>query len=519
VRYDRFRLQFARALAPVLTLSGAIFAGSCATGQKLPPTLNAEANATTLDARSFDDPGLQRFMREDAGRVTPPWDFEALAWVAFYYHPSLELARAEWQTSRAATTTAAARPNPSLTLTPGYSTNSPAGTSPWFPSVTLDFLLETAGKRERRAAAATFAAEAARLNVLSSAWHVRADLRRALIDFRAASAKLPLLQAQRETQQHLVTLLEQRRTAGSASTTDVATARTTLLRAEAAVAEAEAQLVATRGRVTQALAMPRRAVEAIISAAALSVPRPTSFTPDALATARRQALHARPDVLAALASYEAARASLEVELRRRYPDLHVGPGYQWDQGQNKWSIGVGLELPVFHRNEGPIAEAVARCRERAAQLNAVQAQIIAAIDDAAAAAPLAFAQAMRARQLRDEAHRQSERVRARFEQGAADRLEFETAQLDVRATELALVDAEAALAIAAAQLEDALRIPFDRLERLTGGARSPSGPEFPRISRLERGDVAWNPGRFGDPAPTSFVHFIAFGETQQRNLG
>ncbi len=102
--------------------------------------------AAAFSARSLNDEGLRRFLAqnlpsEPASWPLPTWDFEKLAWVAFYYQPSLEVARAQWDVARSAAKTAAARPNPTLTVTPGYDTSVSGGVSPWFPSIGLDFLV------------------------------------------------------------------------------------------------------------------------------------------------------------------------------------------------------------------------------------------------------------------------------------------------------------------------------------------------------------------------------------------
>src|SRR6185436_12086335 len=64
------------------------------------------------------------------------------------------------------------------------------------------------------------------------------------------------------------------------------------------------------------------------------------------------------------------------------PDIHLNPGYQWDQGENKWQLGVSMELPVLNRNQGPIAEAKAKRDEAAARFLALQSRVISEIDRA-----------------------------------------------------------------------------------------------------------------------------------------
>jgi outer membrane protein TolC len=194
----------------------------------------------------------------------------------------------------------------------------------------------------------------------------------------------------------------------------------------------------------------------------------------AMAAATRESLQKRSDVLAALANYESAQAALELEAAKQVPDLHLGPGYQWDQGANKWSLALTLELPLFHRNEAPIAEAAARRAEAAAQFVLVQAQALAAIESAVAAQSAATSQLERAHQLSAESEQQRALVQQRVALGAADQLELQTARLDLATTELARLDAETAAAQASGQLEDALQVPFPHLAALADVARATS---------------------------------------------
>jgi outer membrane protein TolC len=457
-----------RACPSVLALGALAALAGCAT-QNIPPApLSSATAAAEFAARSLSDPDLQRFLA-DNGVSTPPgaWDFETLSWVSFYYHPSLAIARAQWAEARAAAQTAGARPNPTLALTPGYNFTREAGVSPWMPAINFDFLLPTGGKRARQQDIARANAEAARLGVFAAAWQIRSELRRALTDAAIAARRATLLRKPADLQRNVVARLEQRREAGAASVTEVSTARAALLRAEAVAADAATQAATARARVAAALGLPLAALENV------ALPAPAVAPPlngDALAAARRASLQSRADVLAALAKYEAAQATLALELAKQTPDFHLGPGYQWDQGGNKWTLALTFELPVFNRNEGPIAEAVARRAEAAAQFTAVQAQALAAIDAATAAQAAAAAQLDHARQLRAEVAAQAARARQRRESGAGDQLEVQTAELDVATADTLVLEAENSAALAAGQLEDALQIPFPRFATLAPSA-------------------------------------------------
>jgi cobalt-zinc-cadmium efflux system outer membrane protein len=456
-----------RLASVLIVLVNLLFVAGCA-HYEMSPKPALDRTASEFAARSLSDPELHRFLSKNLGHEPTTWDFEALTWVAFYYNPNLDLARAQWESAQAATRSAGARPNPTVVLTPGYNTNAGAGVSPWFPALNFDFLVETSHKRDLRAEGARLAAESARQAIFTAVWSVRSDLRNALLDFEIAEQRAASLQLLAEDQKRIVAVLDQRLRAGAIARPESATARLALVRAEISAADATRQIALARQRVTQALGLPLTALDD------LRLPTPPAapeLTPEQLSTARRAALQTRADVLGALARFDAAHAALALEVAKQRPDLHLGPGYQWDQGADKWSLAVSFELPIFNHNEGPIAEAEAKRREAAAQFVVTQAQAMHSIDSAAAAHLSATAQIAQLQQVRVELDRQRASATARQRAGSLDRLESENAQLENDTGKLAVQEAQAQAALASGQLEDALQIPFSNLAALVQPAR------------------------------------------------
>ncbi|MDB6127570.1 MAG: Heavy metal efflux outer membrane protein CzcC family, partial [Verrucomicrobia bacterium] len=412
----------------IIGLLAALILSGCATQQVPPASLSAATAAANLTARSLQDPELHRFLAENLGHEPTAWDFETLSWVAFYYHPSLNVARAQWATARAVQHSAGLPANPTISLVPGYNTTREPGISPWFPAVNFDFLIQSARKRGHLQAIAQADAEAARLAIYSAAWQVRSDLRRALTDESVAIRREALLKAQAQVQQRLLILLQQRLSAGAIGAAEVSPARTATYRAQSAAADAASQAITARARIAAALGMPLSALDGVTLVAPVA---PISLPDDELVAARQRSLQSRSDVLAALAKYASAQAALELEVAKQKPDLHLGPGYQWDQGANKWSLALTFELPIFHRNEAAIAEFVARRAESAAQFGAVQAQAVANVDAAIAAQRAAAAQLDYVHRLRSESEKVSGLASRRLELGAADQVEVQSAQLDL----------------------------------------------------------------------------------------
>jgi outer membrane protein TolC len=175
---------------------------------------------------------------------------------------------------------------------------------------------------------------------------------------------------------------------------------------------------------------------------------------------QRAALLNNVAVRIALARYAATDAALRLEIARQVPELSLKPGYAWDQGDHRWSLGIGYALPLLNRNDAPIAEAMARRAAEAARFDALQAQAIAELDAARLVAAAASARQAEARQQAQAARTLSERIARRVEQGDADRLERITgrrAELDARR---ALAEARAALGNARAALEDLVQRPL-----------------------------------------------------------
>jgi len=452
-------------LAAVLLASLAVTGGCMTAGPTPPPALDG-SGASNM-ARSLQDAGLRSFLTRNLGRDPGPanagtWDLNTLTWVAFYFHPDLAVARAQWEAARAAQSTASARPNPTLTLTPGFNSNAGVD-SPWFPAIAADIPLETGGKRAARTDAAKLGTEAARQDLFAAAWKIRRELRQALTDFQTAGQRFFLSKPQVETRESILALIEQRRQAGTATALDVAAARISLLEAQASLAEAGRQIPIARQRFAEALGMPVSGLDG------WSLPlqtSPTVLSPAALTAARAVSLRSRADVLAALARYDSTRASFTAEAAKRYPDLHFGPSYQWDQGASKWSLGVTLELPVFNRNEGPLAEALAKTRLAAADFNATQARVIAEIDRAAAAQAGADAVTASLTAIQSEIVLSRRQLMARRAAGGADQLDAANNMLEFVAAGLALFDAQTQAVAAAGQLEDALQVPFADLAPL-----------------------------------------------------
>ena len=417
--------------------------------------------ANALEGRTLDNPALRSFLETNLHRAFTnwpgqSWDFETLMLAAFYYHPSLDVARAQWMVAQAGKITAGERPNPTLSVAPAYNTTT-LTPSPWMAVGSLDIPIETAGKRKYRIAQSVGLSEAARLNIASVAWQVRSGVRRSLLDLNAARETETLLREQQALQAENLRLLERQREAGAVSAFEVAQAAITADSTRFALRDAERQSAEARVQLAAAIGIPASALDPVkLSFAGLG-----ELPPEAsLAEARRQALLNRSDILSALAEYAASQSALQLEVAKQYPDVHLSPGYEFDQGDNKWSLGVSVTLPVLNQNKGPIAEAKARRAELAARFNALQATVLSEIDLALAGYHAALQKRSDVEDLRDRLQKQEQRSQAMFELGEISKGDLVAQQLQLSASAQARLDAITKSQQALAQLEDALQGPL-----------------------------------------------------------
>ncbi len=433
-----------------------------------PQPIAPAKTAAQLEARALEDVGLEKFLEQNSTSKIDNWpkknwNLAELTLAAFYFHPSLEVARAQWLVASAGLRTAGARLNPSVSIAPGYDSQIPNNFSPWLVPVTFDLPIETAGKRAKRIAEAEAISESARWNFVSAALQIRGEVRASLLDFNIAARRIALLQQQFAAEREIVQLLQQRLDTGEISRPEYTIAQIAFNKTLLDLGDARSKQADARSRLAESLGLSEAALDGEELHFDFSSPDEKPLTS---ADARAVALRSRADILAALADYAASEAGLRLEIAKQYPDLHFGPAYMWNNGSagdNQWSLGLTLELPILDQNQGPIAEAEARRKLAAAKFVELQSHLIGEIDRAVAGFRVAREQWQVGNELLDSEQRQQKSAEARLKLGAGDRLDLLNSQLESSNAALAQLDNEAKLQAANGALEAALQRPVDSL--------------------------------------------------------
>lgn len=414
--------------------------------------------AAKLESRTLAGKGLSQFMTTALGpqAVWPPkqWDFRLLTLAAFYFNPALAVARAQVATANAGIETAKMRPNPVLDFSPGIP-------SPYLLTLGLVFPIVTGGKRGYKIEAAKSADTEAELNLAEVAWNVRSQVRSALLNYLLAERNSGLAQAAERIRKTRAARLGDELASGEISRPQLETARAALLDAQMTARTAEGQIEQMRAALAAAIGIPVQALNGIHLAWPdfEDVPPLSALTKHEI---QRDAVLNRLDVRRALAAYQAAQHSLRLEVARRSPNVQIGPGYEYEEQKSYFAPSLSLQLPIFNRNQGPIAQAEARRKQAAASLVATQATVLAQCEQALAQYRadykiLRAAQAARA----NFQHAQVPMAERALAAGESNWFSLNSVRLESSAAQKKWVDSVFQTQAALGRLEDAVQKPLE----------------------------------------------------------
>ena len=372
---------------------------------------------------------------------------------ALRYNPGVAEARARYQMAVAAARVARLSPGLTLTLTGEYADEGPR----WGGGAAADVAVDGGARRRARVSSGDLQTLQAGYDVGETIWAARLALVKSGVDRVSAEAEIALAVRAVDLRKLRLERLNQRVAAGADD-------RTVAINARADLSAAERRLIEARGRAAQAAVDQAGALGASAGAVQNLVVTPAATLPalEGIAGWRRDAIASRGDVLRAIADYDLAENALRLEISRQYPEVRFGPGYTYDHGVNKLPFSLTLVLPGYDLNRHAIAQAEAARAAAGRSLESTQAGVLSAIDTALTGLNTAHATFARIEQQdRPEAHKMALLTARLTLEGAADRVDDLAAQLAELEAELNLVDARRSVGIAVADLEYALRRPFD----------------------------------------------------------
>ena len=421
---------------------------------------DAQVSAANLAAHDLGDADLGRMLETlgvpataGAGVLTPG----VVVGAALFFRADTKLAAADIAIARAALDAARELPNPVLSLGPEFVAN--AAAVPWVIAIAAALPIDTADKRGRRAEIADLGLQQAVLNASAILWQTRSRALAELQNLHDLENEAALLTEESEILDRTVAQLGKQQAAGLIGAPDVMGGRAALAQCESRRADVDARTGIARQTLAAAMGMPGVAVagRAVQWPELAAVP---ALDPVRLDDLQTDAILNRMDLRMDLLAYARAQAQLRLELAKQMPNLTLGPGYTYDEGEHKIVMGLSLELPLFNRNEAAIAGAEARRSKAAATFTGTQAGIIAAVSSARAALDGSLAAWAKATAALEELRRARERTQAQLRGDVANRLDVLHTQLAEVQQRQVTLDVARQIHVAMAAMEDAVQAPI-----------------------------------------------------------
>ncbi len=445
----------ARRLLPLALLSLGL--AGCATYRSQP--LDPAASAMAFEARTLTDPGLTRFLQA-ADPSGHGWTLARLTLVGLYERPDILIAQDQRLMAQGGLQNAAALPNPTLSLTPTYNATK-LMPSPWKAGPILSFLVTSLAARPAEMQAAKAHLAAAREALPIAAWLVRSQVRTAMLNLWTTEKSQALDVKSQALAQQSVALITARVNAGQMSEVNENTAILAADQSVMATAAIARSVVIARAQLALSVGLPAASLRHVrIDFAGFAHPK----WPKNIGKLQQYALTSQPNIQVALDNYAQAQARLRLAILAQYPGISIGPGYNYDQGANKYILALSITLPIFNQNQGGIATAYAARALAGAQFLAAQQSVLDRIDQAMADARASADEVRAADAIRQNAKRQQISLAQQYNAGAIGRLRLTGGQR-------ALVQAEQGLSIATLHLDDALGALEDALYHPIFGVR------------------------------------------------
>ena len=450
-------------LVACLSIFLAFFLGGCDFLQYTAKPINPVANTIKFEAK---DPASEQFNEYLISNGYPAnqlpitlWRVDELTLCALFFHPSLDVARAQWRAAQSTELAAAEKPIPSLNSNIAHSNRANGDISPFAFGFSIDIPIETAKKRDIRIENARHLSEAAKLEIAQTAWQLHSLVAQNLNEYQFNQQQVKLLTEEQSRRQEIVAIYQKRVTFGAASNVELSTAKLQFQTTTSELIASEQSKLVLLSKLASNLGIPFNKVTAMNLSNGDNAEK--SLDNQTIPTdIQASALLNRLDIRIALEKYASAESKLKLEIARQYPDINISPGYAYEFGDRVWSLGLSSLLTLLNKNKLAIAEATALRGVEAAQFTALQSKVISEANIADAGLIQAKLALDNQQQVLIQQQNNSQRMARKFAAGEIDRLELAYAKLEDNVAEKNLVLANFQFKTAVNQLENTLQMPL-----------------------------------------------------------
>lgn len=377
------------------------------------------------------------------------WGLDELTYCALFFHPNLDVARAQWRSAQATKATAAGRAVPTINSNIAHSNASDPTKKPFAFGLSIDIPIETANKRNIRIENAQHLSQTAKLEIAQNAWQLRQNISLTLTEYQFNLTQLRLYTEERLQRQEIVNMYQKRVSAGAASNIELSNAKLQLQTVSSALNAVQQNKLVLLSKLASNVGLPLTRVETM----SLELENKRELQDIPSKDLQTSALLNRIDIRIALERYSVAETKLKLEIAKQYPDIVISPGSAYEFGDNIWSLGLSSLLTLLNKNKLGIAEATMLREVEAAQFEALQTKVMLDANIANAEVNQAMQALEHQKRLLTQQQSNTQRMQRKLTVGEIDRLEMTYAKLED-------INAEKNVALATFQLNKSL----DQLE-------------------------------------------------------
>jgi len=301
--------------------------------------------------------------------------------VSIFLQHNLQLVagRYDIETADAEKLTARLRPNPEFSFNTEQLPLDFSG--PFFHEQEITYSIsqtfETGGKRRKRIDAANANAELARAEFQTTMWQLTSDLKKKFYTVVLAQSLLKLAQENQQTFAETIKHTTELKDLGEISGLDLSRLEIEKFKFDTDVANSQKDYELAVRDLRLALGGDYQAMDIEVAGKLDYQPYQFSF-----ADLRDKSLATRPDLRAAQISERAADSAIRLQDAQRIPDLNVGVGIKQVFVDKTYSVGIGVALPVFDRNQGERVKALIQKKRAQNDQKALANQVLSDVDKA-----------------------------------------------------------------------------------------------------------------------------------------
>lgn len=389
--------------------------------------------------------------------------------------PGVQEAIARYRTAVAKAGVSTPWPNPGIYAGPefGFGREDPMNQVVPFGGLTLT--IPISGRLGRQDDVNAALAGAARAEALATFRELYLDLRAVYVRLAVAEKRASVRESVLEAARASLTVVNDLVVAGGATALDVSLFQLEHARERSRVLGARLDRVNAAFDMSALVAIRASRLGVLPEQALPELPAQVPGAEDL----RDLIVNEHPRLFRIRAEYEVAERQLHLEVVRQYPDLVFGPSIGGETGERGTILGLslGIELPIFDRNQQAIAQARKRREEVRTRYESEAHRVLNAVERARETAVLASAQY---RVLRDEVLPAAETNVRIAEQslaaGAAGALQLIDAERSLRQVQVEVLEAQLAQHLAWSGLETAVGLPLVKFSSdPDAGGRTPPG--------------------------------------------